>query len=51
MTHDNEIKKIISQHKANKVPLNIMDITWEDTGRSAFSCVGPNISDMTLKVG
>ena len=28
-----------------------MNVTWEDTGRSAFSCVGPNISDMTLQVG
>ncbi len=27
-----------------------MNITWEDTGRSKFSCVGPNISDMTLQV-
>lgn len=27
-----------------------MNIAWEDTGRDAFSCVGPNISDMTLEV-
>ena len=25
-------------------------LTWVDTGRDAFSCVGPNISDVTLKV-
>ena len=28
--------------------LDIMNLTWEDTGRNKFSCMGPNISDMTL---
>lgn len=30
--------------------LNILDVTWEDTGRYQGSCVGPNISDMTIQV-
>ena len=30
--------------------LNILDITWEDTGRYKDSAVGPNISDMTIQV-
>ncbi|HEX4922926.1 MAG TPA: hypothetical protein VFV50_02535 [Bdellovibrionales bacterium] len=31
--------------------LNIMNVTWEDTGRYKGSSVGPNISDMTIQVG
>lgn len=30
--------------------LQILDITWEDTGRYDNSAVGPNISDMTIQV-
>ncbi len=30
--------------------LFIYDVTWEDTGRFKDSCVGPNISDMTIQV-
>lgn len=30
--------------------LNIMNVTWEDTGRYKGSSVGPNISDVTLQV-
>ncbi|MFK8184174.1 MAG: hypothetical protein AB8B99_12435 [Phormidesmis sp.] len=30
--------------------LQIMDVTWEDTGRFDNSSVGPNISDMTIQV-
>ena len=30
--------------------LNILDITWEDTGRYDNSAVGPNISDMSIQV-
>ena len=30
--------------------LEILDLTWEDTGRYKGSCVGPNISDMTIQV-
>jgi len=30
--------------------LNILNVTWEDTGRYYNSAVGPNISDMTIQV-
>ncbi|MGB3768697.1 MAG: hypothetical protein WA947_19235 [Phormidesmis sp.] len=30
--------------------LQILDVTWEDTGRYDNSSVGPNISDMTIQV-
>lgn len=30
--------------------LNIINVTWEDTGRYKGSSVGPNISDMTIQV-
>ncbi len=30
--------------------LNLVNVTWEDTGRYKNSAVGPNISDMTLQV-
>lgn len=30
--------------------LNIVNVTWEDTGRYKGSSVGPNISDMTIQV-
>ncbi|MDQ2986657.1 MAG: hypothetical protein M3R13_08030, partial [Armatimonadota bacterium] len=36
---------------ASKHGLNVMNITWEDTGRYKGSSVGPNISDMTIQVG
>ena len=35
---------------AKKHGLDIVDLTWEDTGRYKGSCVGPNISDMTIQV-
>ena len=35
---------------ARKHGLQIMDLTWEDTGRYKNSSVGPNISDMTIQV-
>ena len=35
---------------ARKYGLEILNVTWEDTGRFKGSCVGPNISDMTLQV-
>lgn len=31
--------------------LDIVNLTWEDTGRYYNSSVGPNISDMTIQVG
>jgi hypothetical protein len=30
--------------------LSLLDVMWEDTGRSLGSSVGPNISDLTLQV-
>lgn len=35
---------------ASKVGLNIVNVTWEDTGRFKNSAVGPNISDLTIQV-
>jgi hypothetical protein len=45
MVHDKAPKKLASKHG-----LDIVDLTWEDTGRYKGSCVGPNISDMTIQV-
>ncbi|MCK5842939.1 MAG: hypothetical protein KAH31_12260, partial [Candidatus Sabulitectum sp.] len=30
--------------------LDVVNVTWEDTGRYEGSCWGPNISDMTIQV-
>lgn len=35
---------------ANDKGLNLLNVTWEDTGRYENSSVGPNISDMTIQV-
>ncbi|MDX2213199.1 MAG: hypothetical protein SFY66_07910 [Oculatellaceae cyanobacterium bins.114] len=35
---------------ARRAELDILDVTWEDTGRYYNSAVGPNISDMTIQV-
>ncbi|MFQ3640272.1 MAG: hypothetical protein SNJ62_09730, partial [Chloracidobacterium sp.] len=40
-----------AQDMARKYGLDILNITWEDTGRYKGSAVGPNISDMTIQVG
>lgn len=40
-----------AQRLANKYGLNVLNLTWEDTGRYKNSAVGPNISDMTIQVG
>ncbi len=39
-----------AQKLAAEFGLNILDLTWEDTGRYKDSAVGPNISDMTIQV-
>ncbi|WP_246559582.1 hypothetical protein [Leptothoe kymatousa] len=39
-----------SQTLADRWGLDIVDVTWEDTGRYDNSAVGPNISDMTIQV-
>ena len=47
-------KSMIRNRHARKLAegfgLDIMDVTWEDTGRFKNSAVGPNISDMTIQV-
>lgn len=45
MIHDQS-----SQTLADRWGLDILDVTWEDTGRFDNSAVGPNISDMTIQV-
>lgn len=39
-----------AQTLAGNYGLQILNVTWEDTGRYKGSCVGPNISDMTIQV-
>jgi hypothetical protein len=39
-----------AQSLAAQYGLNIVNVTWEDTGRYHNSAVGPNISDMTIQV-
>ena len=39
-----------AQRLAAEKELQILDVTWEDTGRYDNSTVGPNISDMTIQV-
>ncbi|PZD71617.1 hypothetical protein C1752_05009 [Acaryochloris thomasi RCC1774] len=39
-----------AQSLARQQGLEILSLTWEDTGRYKNSAVGPNISDMTIQV-
>lgn len=39
-----------AQRLVEKYDLNILNVTWEDTGRYYDSAVGPNISDVTIQV-
>jgi hypothetical protein len=39
------------QQRLQRLELQAMNVSWEDTGRSKGSSVGPNISDLTLRVG
>ncbi|MCC6404571.1 MAG: hypothetical protein IT207_11235 [Fimbriimonadaceae bacterium] len=39
-----------AQRYVQRSGLNLMNLTWEDTGRYKGSSVGPNISDMTIQV-
>ena len=39
-----------AQRLAQKHGLQVLNLTWEDTGRYQNSSVGPNISDMTIQV-
>ena len=45
MVWSEEIIKLTSQFG-----LDVVNVTWEDTGRYYGSCWGPNISDMTIQV-
>ena len=45
MIRDPEAQRLAAEHG-----LQILDVTWEDTGRYDNSAVGPNISDMTIQV-
>ena len=45
MVHDQDARRLASQHG-----LDLVNVTWEDTGRYKGSSVGPNISDMTIQV-
>lgn len=44
------ISNSTAQQLAQRLGFNILDLTWEDTGRYKGSAVGPNISDMTIQV-
>lgn len=45
MTSDPDAQRLARQHE-----LDVLSLTWEDTGRYKGSAVGPNISDMTIQV-
>lgn len=45
MSGDAEARRLAAAHG-----LDIVNVTWEDTGRFQNSSVGPNISDMTIQV-
>jgi hypothetical protein len=45
MVSDAEAVKLAQKHG-----LQVLNLTWEDTGRFKNSAVGPNISDMTIQV-
>jgi len=45
MVSDSEARRLVGAFG-----LDILNVTWEDTGRFYNSAVGPNISDMTIQV-
>lgn len=45
MTRDPAAQQLVARHG-----LQILSLTWEDTARQPNSAVGPNISDMTIRV-
>lgn len=45
ITRSRDARALAKEHA-----LDILDLTWEDTGRFKGSAVGPNISDMTIQV-
>lgn len=46
MVWDEQAQRLAGAHG-----LEILNVTWEDTGRYYGSAVGPNISDVTIQVG
>lgn len=38
------------QERVSRREMNVVNVMWEDTGRSHGSSLGPNISDLTLQV-
>lgn len=45
MVWDSSIQSMVQRQG-----LNVVNVTWEDTGRDKGSSVGPNISDMTIGI-
>ena len=45
MVHDPAANRL-----AKRYGLNLVNVSWEDTGRSKNSSLGPNISDLTIGV-
>src|SRR5262245_39728000 len=45
MVADQQAMQLAGRHG-----LQVLNLTWEDTGRFKNSAVGPNISDMTIQV-
>ena len=45
MVWNNKVTRV-----ASNFGLDVVNVTWEDTGRYSGSCWGPNISDMTIQV-
>lgn len=45
MPHDRALRS-----RAQRLGLDVVNLTWEDTARYGGSSVGPNISDLTLQV-
>jgi hypothetical protein len=44
------VRNPAAQALADQFDFDILNLTWEDTGRYKDSAVGPNISDMTIQV-
>jgi hypothetical protein len=47
---ENMVYDSATQTLAQRFGLNVLNVTWEDTGRYEGSSVGPNISDVTIQV-
>jgi len=45
MTWDSSVNEMVADYG-----MNVVNVTWEDTGRYYGSCWGPNISDFTIQV-